>query len=188
MDVLTGQWPTEMGTLFLSLNMGLDSLVSENMYLLRVWVPQVYKHFFQEQRKHQARCLMPGAAKAVGRSRELNFFSLHLSLNRSLWWGACVTGNNTWGQGCMSGFSDWSGVGPSSVSKQLLPAVTQGLPWSPHLSEHPHKLTIWGLPWWFSGKESACQCRRRGFNPWSGRIPHTSEQVSPHTTTTEPVF
>ena len=22
------------------------------------------------------------------------------------------------------------------------------------------------LPWWFSGKESACQCRRCGFNPW----------------------
>ena len=21
------------------------------------------------------------------------------------------------------------------------------------------------LPWWFSGKESACQCRRRRFNP-----------------------
>ena len=27
-----------------------------------------------------------------------------------------------------------------------------------------------GLPWWLSGKESACQCRRRGFNPWVGQI------------------
>ena len=28
-----------------------------------------------------------------------------------------------------------------------------------------------GLPWWFNGKESACQCRRHRFDPWSGRIP-----------------
>ena len=28
-----------------------------------------------------------------------------------------------------------------------------------------------GLPRWFSGKESACQCRRHRFNPWVGKIP-----------------
>ena len=28
-----------------------------------------------------------------------------------------------------------------------------------------------GLPWWLSGKESACQCRRHEFNPWVGKIP-----------------
>ena len=31
-----------------------------------------------------------------------------------------------------------------------------------------------GLPWWLSGKESACQCRRHrrlGFYPWVGKIP-----------------
>ena len=27
------------------------------------------------------------------------------------------------------------------------------------------RLTGGGLPWWLSGKESACQCRRHGFNP-----------------------
>ena len=27
------------------------------------------------------------------------------------------------------------------------------------------------LPQWLSGKESACQCRRRGFNPRAGKIP-----------------
>ena len=27
-----------------------------------------------------------------------------------------------------------------------------------------------GLPWWLSGKESACQCRRWGFNLWSRKI------------------
>ena len=43
-----------------------------------------------------------------------------------------------------------------------------------------------GLPWWCSGWESACQCRGHGFEPWSGRIPHTAEQLSPCATTTEP--
>ena len=27
-----------------------------------------------------------------------------------------------------------------------------------------------GLPWRPSGKGSACQCRRQGFDPWSGKI------------------
>ena len=27
-----------------------------------------------------------------------------------------------------------------------------------------------GLPWWLSGKESAWQCRNRGFDPWAGKI------------------
>ena len=28
-----------------------------------------------------------------------------------------------------------------------------------------------GLPWWLSSKESACQCRRLGFDPGLGRSP-----------------
>ena len=28
-----------------------------------------------------------------------------------------------------------------------------------------------GLPRWFSGEESACQCRRHGFDPWVRKIP-----------------
>ena len=28
-----------------------------------------------------------------------------------------------------------------------------------------------GLPWWFSGKESACQRRRCRSNPWVRKIP-----------------
>ena len=27
------------------------------------------------------------------------------------------------------------------------------------------------LPWWLSGKESACQCRRCRFDPWVRKIP-----------------
>jgi len=35
-----------------------------------------------------------------------------------------------------------------------------------------------GLPWWLSGKESACQYRRRGFNPWVRKIPLEKEMAS----------
>ena len=42
-----------------------------------------------------------------------------------------------------------------------------------------------GLPWWLSGKESICQCRRHGFDPLSGKIPHAWEQLSPWVATVE---
>ena len=34
----------------------------------------------------------------------------------------------------------------------------------------------WGLPWWLSGKESTCQCRRCEFDPWvrKGMAAHSS--------------
>ena len=28
-----------------------------------------------------------------------------------------------------------------------------------------------GLPWWLSGEEITCQCRRCSFHPWVGKIP-----------------
>jgi len=28
------------------------------------------------------------------------------------------------------------------------------------------------LPWWLSGKESTCPCRKYEFDPWSRNIPH----------------
>ena len=36
------------------------------------------------------------------------------------------------------------------------------------------------------GVPNACQCRGRGFSPWSRKIPHAMRQLSPCTTTTEP--
>ena len=45
---------------------------------------------------------------------------------------------------------------------------------------------LWGLPWWRSGWESACQCRGHGFEPWSGKISHAAEQLGLWATTTEP--
>ena len=44
------------------------------------------------------------------------------------------------------------------------------------------------LPWWFSGKESACQCRRHGFSPWSGKIPYALKELCLCATTIEPVL
>ena len=35
------------------------------------------------------------------------------------------------------------------------------------------------LPWWLSGKESACQCRRHRFDPQFRKIPSDAEQLSP---------
>ena len=32
-----------------------------------------------------------------------------------------------------------------------------------------------GLPWWFSDKESACQCRRHGFDSWVRKIPREGD-------------
>ena len=51
-----------------------------------------------------------------------------------------------------------------------------------------------GFPWWFSGGEPACQCRRHEF--WSGTLvwslvredPHAEEQLSPCITSMEPVL
>ena len=37
-------------------------------------------------------------------------------------------------------------------------------------------------------KESACQYRGHGFDPWSGKIPHAVEQLSLCATATEPAL
>ena len=39
------------------------------------------------------------------------------------------------------------------------------------------KFIYLGFPWWLSGKESACQGRRHGFDPWSRKMPHAKEQL-----------
>ena len=40
------------------------------------------------------------------------------------------------------------------------------------------KALLRGLPWWLTGRESICQCRRQGLNPRSRKIPHAMEQLS----------
>ena len=34
---------------------------------------------------------------------------------------------------------------------------------------------LYELPRWFSGKETACQCKRHGFDPWVRKIPWRRE-------------
>ena len=44
------------------------------------------------------------------------------------------------------------------------------------------------FPWWLSGKEFACQCRKHRFDPCSGKILHAVEQLSHCITTIERVL
>ena len=53
----------------------------------------------------------------------------------------------------------------------------------PGEEHHPDRLLIGHslmapvkLPRWLSDKESACQCRRDGFDPWEGKIPWKRKQ------------
>ena len=46
----------------------------------------------------------------------------------------------------------------------------------------------WRASCWLRDGESTCQCKRHGFDPWSGKIPHAADQLSPSTTTAEPVL
>ena len=41
-----------------------------------------------------------------------------------------------------------------------------------------HIYHLYWLPWWFSGKQSTCQCRRWGFDPWVGKIPLEKEMAT----------
>ena len=44
------------------------------------------------------------------------------------------------------------------------------IPFYGHEPEIPGSKVILGLPRWLSGKESACQSKRQGFDPWVGKI------------------
>lgn len=48
-----------------------------------------------------------------------------------------------------------------------------------------NRILTTGLPWRSSGEESTCQCSRHEFDPWSGKTPHASGQLSPCSRTTE---
>ena len=66
--------------------------------------------------------------------------------------------------------SHWSGLRPVDLSQSL--PVTW---WEAMGKSCPLKLG-YGLPWWLSGKESAHQWRRGGFNPRVGKFPWRSKQ------------
>ena len=43
--------------------------------------------------------------------------------------------------------------------------------WATNTQGVLYHLTLSGLPWWLSGKESPCQCRRHRLDPWVRKIP-----------------
>ena len=49
-------------------------------------------------------------------------------------------------------------------------------------------ISLLGLPWWLSSKESPRQAGDVGSIPGSRKIPHAEEQPDPYATTTEPVL
>ena len=53
------------------------------------------------------------------------------------------------------------------------------------MSRDPLLKIIMEFPWWSSGKESTCQCRRHGFHPWSRKIPRAPEQLTPRAAASE---
>ena len=42
--------------------------------------------------------------------------------------------------------------------------------WFFHLHDFCQWVSLSGLSWWLSAKESTCQCNRPGFDPWVGKI------------------
>ena len=77
----------------------------------------------------------------------------------------------------MRGVSLWY-VGPSSLTRDLTwaPCIgsAESYPCLSFISYFSLYNFIVRLPWWLSGKESACQCKRlkrSRFNPWVGKIP-----------------
>ena len=58
---------------------------------------------------------------------------------------------------------------------------------STKLIDRRYKELKLGLPWWLGGKESTCQCRKCGVDPWSGKIPHAAQRLSLCAVTTEHV-
>ena len=72
------------------------------------------------------------------------------------------------GQGSLVGYSpcshqSWTGLKWPGTAQQMALTIRK---------------RTGGLPWWLSGKQFACQCRKHGFNPWSGKIPHISGLLS----------
>ena len=77
--------------------------------------------------------------------------------------------------------NQWSGLPKIILHSSLAKAVSNSVTPFNCLAGHPYNwngLNVWsrpnhitGLPWWLSGKESACQCRRHKFDPWVRKIP-----------------
>ena len=74
------------------------------------------------------------------------------------------------------GFNPWAGKIPWKKKRQPTPGFLPG-------ESHGQRSLVGYSPKgrakeWLNGKESVCQFRRDRFNPWSGKIPQATEQLS----------
>ena len=85
-----------------------------------------------------------------------------------------------------AGNSEFLGKTPGQKAQKWIPASSTRRDDNSAANNSANEKERHGLPWWSSGWESACQCRGHGFEPWSGKIPHVTEQLGPWATVTEP--
>ena len=79
-------------------------------------------------------------------------------------------------------------VGKHMLSRILLicpylEILTHGTARTKNQETFPGSKTLFRLPCWLRGKESACQGRRHGFHPWPGKVSRATEQLGPRVTT-----
>ena len=99
---------------------------------------------------------------------------LRLQLEKTLAVGDAVKPRIRFQQLCFSSLKWAVVINDQNLTEKSYPFITlqnfflpltQGSPiiWKPNYFCR-------GLPWWLSGKEYACQCRRPVFDPWVGKI------------------
>ena len=88
-----------------------------------------------------------------------NHFHCKVTLGRYIWWMLTF-------KGWLTQTVPWLKRERKSLMSSTISSLFRGLGQIRSLSrEHL------GIPWWFSGKESPCQCKRHRFNIWSRKIP-----------------
>ena len=118
-------------------------------------------------------------------------------------------GDNRGWDGWMASPTQWTWVWVSSGSwwrtgrPGMLPSMgsqsdtTEQMNWTElHSTKGSRTCALWRktrmllleLHCWLSGNTSACQCRWHGFDPWSVKIPHVTEDLSLCATTIESVL
>ena len=134
-------------------------------------------------------------SKPVGRERKGHVIaSSSWSLaDVSLPWGGGGAGQGLRARLTLAVCAMWRAPGllalPAPLGRRMGKAEGMyGTSWRPAKPVSLSLMWAGGLPWWLSGKESACQCRRHGFDPWSGKTPRAAEQLSLCAPTTESVL
>ena len=90
--------------------------------------------------------------------------AIRLAKNKLVWWHS----RRSYGEAACSHSAGVRTAKPSGKGIWSLPGRVRHS-WS-DLAPHPCNRTS-GLPRWLGGQESACLCRRRGFDPWVRKTP-----------------